>query len=146
MVSRELVFRYSLRNLRVQPGPSRNARALLAVVLGIGLLALPAATSQADEGDPVKITGLSIAALPISVGAPNQNHVVILKGTFTNTSERTITKLNLNLVYTPAITTRSELAGLIADPTSANNLIPTDTSAILRNIGPGISKNWQINL
>jgi hypothetical protein len=144
LVSRELVFRYSLRNLRVQPGPSRNARALLAVVLGIGLLALPAATSQADEGDPVKITGLSIAALPISVGAPNQNHVVILKGTFTNTSERTITKLNLNLVYTPAITTRSELAGLIADPTSANNLIPTDTSAILRNIGPGISKNWQI--
>ena len=143
-MSRELVFRYSLKNLRVQPGPSLIARVLLAAVLGIGLLALPAATSQAAEGDSVKITGLSIAALPISVGAPNQKHVVVLKGTFTNTSEQTIARLNLNLVYTPAITTRSALAELIADPTSANNLITTDTYAILRNIGPGISKNWQI--
>ena len=143
-MSRELVFRYSLKNLRVQLGPSLTARVLLAAVLGIGLLALPAATSQAAEGDSVKITGLSIAALPISVGAPNQKHVVVLKGTFTNTSEQTIARLNLNLVYTPAITTRSALAELIADPTSANNLITTDTYAILRNIGPGISKNWQI--
>jgi hypothetical protein len=77
-------------------------------------------------------------------GALGNNNVVILKGTFTNTSSQSIPKLELVLVSTPAIGSRGELAGLIADPTSASNLIPSDKSAILRNISPGVTKNWQL--
>ena len=105
---------------------------------------MPVATSQAAEGDSVNITGLNILPLADAGGTLGSNHVVFLKGTYTNTSSQAISKLELNLVSTPAIGTRGELAGLIADPTSASNLIPSDKSAILRNISPGGTKNWQL--
>jgi hypothetical protein len=105
---------------------------------------VPVATSQAAEGDSVNITGLNILPLADAGGTLGSNHVVFLKGTYTNTSSQAISKLELNLVSTPAIGTRGELAGLIADPTSASNLIPSDKSAILRNISPGGTKNWQL--
>ena len=112
--------------------------------LGVGLLAVPTATSHAAEGESVNITGLNIAAGAELPGTLSKSHVVSLRGTFTNTTDRAISKLALNLVSTPAIQTRGELAELIANPTSANDLIPSNTSAILRNIAPGASKNWQI--
>jgi hypothetical protein len=112
--------------------------------LSTGLLTVPVATSQAAEGDSVNITGLNILPLADAGGTLGSNHVVFLKGTYTNTSSQAISKLELNLVSTPAIGTRGELAGLIADPTSASNLIPSDKSAILRNISPGGTKNWQL--
>jgi hypothetical protein len=87
---------------------------------------------------------MSIAAVAGSDGTLNNNHVVFLTGTFTNTSNQAISKLELNLFSTSAIRSRGELAELIADPTSANNLRPSDTSAILRNIAPGVTKNWRI--
>jgi hypothetical protein len=117
---------------------------LAVAALSVGLLALPISPSQAAEGDTVNITGMNISAVADSGGTLSNNHVVFLRGTFTNTSSQAISKLELNLVSTPAIKTRGELSELIADPTSANSLIPSDTSAVLRNIAPGVTKNWQI--
>ena len=117
---------------------------LAVTALSVGLLAMPITPSQAAEGDTVNITGMNISAVADSGGSLSNNHVVFLRGTFTNTSSQAISKLELNLVSTPAIKTRGELAELISDPTSANSLIPSDTSAVLRNIAPGVTKNWQI--
>ena len=117
---------------------------LAAAALSVGLLALPITSSKAAEGDSVNITGMSIAAVAGSGGTLSNNHVVFLTGTFTNTSNQAISKVELNLVSTSAVRSRGELAQLIADPTSANSLRPSDTSAILRNIAPGVTKNWRI--
>ena len=138
------VFKSSPKFGRVRLGYSRITAALAVASLSVGLLALPVAPSRAAVGDPVNITGMSITAIADSGGTLSNNHVVFLKGTFTNTSSQTISRLELNLVTTPAIRSRGELAELISDPTSASNLIPSDVSAILRNISPGASKNWQI--
>lgn len=87
---------------------------------------------------------MNISAVAESGGTLSSKHVVFLKGTFTNTSSQTISELELNLVSTPEIKSRGELAELIDDPTIAENLKPSDTSAVLRNIAPGATKNWQI--
>ena len=145
MVSRQRVFRYAPKSRSIQVGYSRVVSVLAMATLSTGLLTVPVATSQAAEGDSVNITGLNILPLADAGGTLGSNHVVFLKGTYTNTSSQAISKLELNLVSTPAIGTRGELAGLIADPTSASNLIPSEISAILRNISPGATKNWQIS-
>ena len=135
-------FAPKLRSVRL--GWSRITSVFATVSLGIALLALPTGTSQAAEGDSVNITALNISAVADSVGSLSNNHIVSLQGSFTNTSSQTISKLELNLVSTPSIKSRGELAGLLADPTSADRLISSDTYAILRNIAPGVSKSWQI--
>ena len=122
----------------------RSVSIFSALGLGLWLLVLPVTSSQAAEGETVNITGLNISAVSDSGGTLGANHVVFLRGTFTNTSSQAISKLELNLVSTPAIGSRGELAGLLAEPTSASNLIPSNRSAILRNISPGETKNWQI--
>jgi len=143
-VSRQQVFKYSPKSRLIQFGFSRLTSAFMVAGLGLGLLAVPITGSRAAEGDAVNITGLNISQMAGSGGTLSTNHVVFLTGTFTNTTQQAISKLELNLVSTPAIKSRSELAELVADPTSASNLIPSNTSAILRNIAPGASKNWQI--
>lgn len=108
------------------------------------LLCLQVSASSAAEGGSVQITGLNISVLADSIDSLSTNHRVILSGTFTNTSESVIDNLELNLVSTPAIKSRTELGELLADPTSARNIKASDKSAVLRNIAPGITKNWQI--
>ena len=122
----------------------RKISVVVAAALGVGLLALPITASQAADGQSIDITGLEISARAGSGGTLSNNHIVVLKGTFTNTSSQSISKLELNLVSTPAIGSRGELAELIAEPTSASNLKPSGSSAVLRNIAPGTIKNWQI--
>lgn len=143
-MSRLQVFKYSPKIRLVQVGYSRSTSMLAAAALTIGLLALPITASQAAQGDTVDITGLSISAVADSGGTLRKNHVVNLRGTFTNTTSQAISKLELNLVSTPAIRSRGELSELMSDPTSASDLIPSNTFAILRNIAPGVTKNWQI--
>lgn len=143
-MSRLQVFKYSPKIRLVQVGYSRSTSMLAAAALTIGLLALPITASQAAQGDTVDITGLSISAVADSGGTLSKNHVVNLRGTFTNTTSQAISKLELNLVSTPAIRSRGELSELMSDPTSASDLIPSNTFAILRNIAPGVTKNWQI--
>jgi hypothetical protein len=138
------VFKYSPKIRQAQLGYSRYTSVLAVTALSVGLVALPISPSQAAEGDTVNITGMNISAVADSGGSLSNDHVVFLRGTFTNTSSQAISKLELNLVSTPAIKTRGELAELISDPTSANSLIPSDTSAVLRNIAPGVTKDWQI--
>jgi hypothetical protein len=143
-VSQRQVFKYSPKIRPVRLGYSRTISVLAAAALGLGLLTLPFTAAQAAEGKSVNITGLDISTIAGSGGTLSNNHVVSLKGTFTNTSSQAISKLELNLVSTSAIGSRGELAELIADPTSANDLKPSDVSAVLRNIAPGDTKNWQI--
>jgi hypothetical protein len=142
-VGHQQVFKSSPKINLNKLGYSRSALVLMAAI-GFGLLFLPAIDSQAAEGDSVNITSLNISAVADSGGTAGAQHIVSLTGTFTNTSDQAISKLELGLVSTPAISSRSELAGLISDPTSATSLIPSDVSAILRNIEVGQSKNWQI--
>ncbi len=115
---------------------------LLAIVAGQTLL--PAQSSQAAEGDLVSITGLKISKLADLVEPLQGRHLVELQGTFTNTTNETISELELNLVSTPAIKSRSQLAELISDPSISRNLISSDFSASLRNIVPGGTKSWRI--
>ena len=143
MVSRQPAVNFLPRIRRNQLGDGHLA-SLAVATLTFGLLALPIAPSQAAQGDSVNITGMSISPVVESVGTLSNKHVVFLKGTFTNTSSQVVSELELNLVSTSAIKSRSELAELIADPTSSNNLKPSNTSAVLRNIAPGATKNWQI--
>ena len=108
------------------------------------VLGLPAATSSAAEGGSVTISGLSISELSESNGILNTSHLVVLSGTYTNQSDKTIEKLELNLVTTPALNSRSELEDLIEDPTSSNELISSKISALLTNLAPGSTKSWKI--
>ena len=116
---------------------------LLLLAIGVSYLCVPIATSQAAEGELVGITGLNISAVNGLAGT-NSRHIVQIQGTFTNNTSEVISKLELNLVSTPAIKTRTKLADLISDPTSSSNLISSDFFAVLRNIAPGSQKNWQI--
>ena len=143
-MSRLQVFKYSPKIRPVHFGYSRSLSALAVLALCGGLLALPVTSSQAIAGDAVTITGMNISSLPDSTGTLENNQVVYLSGTFTNTSSQSISKLELNLVSTPAIKSRSALAKLIADPTSANNTKSSDISAVLLNIAPSDTRNWQI--
>ena len=142
-MSRQPAVNFLPRIRRNQLG-KRRLTSLAVAALTFGLLALPITPSQAAEGESVNITGMNISAVTESGGSLSSKHVVFLKGTFTNTSSQAISELELNLVATPAIKSRGELAELIDDPTSADNLKPSNTSAVLRNIAPGATKNWQI--
>jgi hypothetical protein len=117
---------------------------LISATIGFSLVSLPGTATQAAENNFVKITGLNISAATNSGGTLNDRHMVVLQGKFTNNTNQTISKLELNLVSTPAIKSRSQLADLISKPTTSNDLISSGTSAILRNIQPGSEKDWQI--
>jgi len=142
-VSRNQVFNFSPKNRRIHLARTRIGSLLLSLAIGVGYLYVPIATSHAAEGELVSITGLNISAVDSSAGT-NSRHIVQMQGTFTNNTNEAISKLELNLVSTPAIKTRSQLAELISDPTSSSNLISSDFFAVLRNIAPGSQKNWQI--
>jgi hypothetical protein len=124
--------------------PTRLASLLMLLTLGALHVSLPIATSQAAEAELVSITGLNISTLDDLASAKSSRHVVQVQGTFTNNTNETISRLELNLVSTPAIKTRSQLADLISDPTTSKNLISSNSSAVLRNVAPGSQKNWQI--
>ena len=138
------VFKYSPIVRPVRFGYSRLTSVLAVAALCLGLLALPDTMSQAAEGDTVKITGMNISSVPALNGTLDSNHIVYLKGTFTNTSSESIPEVELNLVSTPSIRSRGELAGLISDPTSADSFRSSNAFAVVRNIAPGDTKNWQI--
>jgi hypothetical protein len=142
-VSRNQVFNFSPKNGRIHLARTRLASFLLLLAIGASYLSIPIATSHAVEGELVDITGLNISAVDGLAGADNR-HIVQMQGTFTNTTEDTISRLELNLVSTPAIKTRTKLAELISDPTISRNIISSDFSAVLNNIAPGSQRNWQI--
>jgi len=108
------------------------------------ILCLQVTATKAAESGSVQITGLNISELADSGSSMGTSHLVVLSGTFTNTLETSIDNIEMNLVSTPAIKSRTQLGGLLADPTSARTIIPSDKSAVLRNIAPGATKNWQI--
>ena len=143
-MSRQRESRYSPSNSR--SGSVKFLRTLRSIAIGVLslVLCLQVSATNAAEGGSVQITGLDISVLADSVGSVSTSHRVILSGTFTNTSESAIENLELNLVSTPTIKSRTELGELLADPTSARALKASDKSAVLRNIAPGATKNWQI--
>ena len=130
-------FRFKPFDKRVWRIPGRSKSMVSAALVWTLVLGLPAATSSAAEGGSVTISGLSISELSESNGILNTSHLVVLSGTYTNQSDKTIEKLELNLVTTPALNSRSELEDLIEDPTSSNELISSKISALLTNLAPG---------
>ena len=137
-------FRFKPFDKRVWRIPGRSKSMVSAALVWTLVLGLPAATSSAAEGGSVTISGLSISELSESNGILNTSHLVVLSGTYTNQSDKTIEKLELNLVTTPALNSRSELEDLIEDPTSSNELISSKISALLTNLAPGSTKSWKI--
>jgi len=123
---------------------ARLGSLLLSLAIGVGYICVPIEPSQAAGNELVSITGLDISALDESAGATGSRHVVQIQGTFTNNTDEAISRLELDLVSTPAIKTRTKLAELISDPKISSNLISSDSSAVLHNIAPGSQKNWQI--
>jgi hypothetical protein len=130
---------------RFWQGLANSFAKLMAVsLIGLSLLAALVPQSIAAEGDSIQITDLTISPAAGSGGTISASHVVVIKGTFTNNTQDSIDLLELNLVSTPAIQSRTELALLLDDPTSANNLVTSDKSAVLRKINPGVEKEWRI--
>jgi Family of unknown function (DUF6049) len=144
LVSRIQAIKFLPKLGRINSRFSRFGSLLIAATIGFSLVSLSGTATQAAENNFVKITGLNISTATDSSGTFNDPHIVVLQGTFTNNTSQTISKLELNLVSTPSIKSRSQLADLISKPTASNNLISSGTSAILRNIPPGNQKNWQI--
>lgn len=124
--------------------PARFSAHLLSLAIGVSYLCVPITTSQASENELVSITGLNISAVDELASPTGNRHIVQMQGTFTNNTNGAISRLELDLVSTPAIKTRSQLSDLISDPTISSNLISSESSAVLRNIAPGSQKNWQI--
>ncbi len=143
-MSRNQVFSFSPKNRRIHLARARIGSLLLLLAIGVGCLSVPLAPSQAAEAELVSITGLNISTLSDLASATSSRHVVQIQGTFTNNTDEAISRLELNLVSTPAIKTRSQLAELISDPKISSDLISSDSFAVLRNISPGSQKNWQI--
>ena len=130
---------------RFWQGPAVSFSKIMAVsLIWLSLLVVPVSQSIAAEGDSIQITDLSISPAAGSGGTLSASHVVVLKGTFTNNTQDSIDLLKLDLVSTPAIQSRTELASLLEDPTSANDLVASDKSAVLRFIKPGDEKEWRI--
>lgn len=124
--------------------PARLRAHLLSLAIGVSYLCVPITTSQASENELVSITGLNISVVDELASPTGNRHIVQMQGTFTNNTNGSISRLELDLVSTPAIKTRSQLSDLISDPTISSNLISSESSAVLRNIAPGSQKNWQI--
>jgi hypothetical protein len=117
---------------------------LILAAIGLSVFGGPTTASQAAQTDSITITDLKVSNLDDSVGILSSRHLVTLQGTFTNTSDQEISRLELNLVSTPAIKSRSQLAELISDPTISRNLSSSDFSAVIRNLAPGAQRNWRI--
>ena len=112
---------------------------ILAIV--IAGLTVPA---HAAESNSVQITNLEITAIANLEPTDVPQHLVTLRGTFTNLTNSSIASLNLNLVTSPEITTRTELAEILDSPTNVPDLKISDKSARLQNIPPGVTKTWQV--
>jgi hypothetical protein len=119
-------------------------RQIFGFILAILIAFLPAAPAHAAASDSVQITNLEIADIPNVDPEKEPQHLVTLRGTFTNLTNSTIANLDLNLVTSQAITTRSELAEILSNPNNVPDLKVADQSARLRNIPPGVTKSWQV--
>jgi len=143
-VSRIRVLNFSPNTRRINSASVRIRTFLILAVIGLSVFGGPTTASQAAQTDSITITDLKVSNLDDSVGILNRRHLVTLQGTFTNTSDQEISRLELNLVSTSAIKSRSQLAELISDPTISRNLSSSDFSAVIRNLSPGAQRNWRI--
>lgn len=126
-----------------QPESGKFVKISTVGLLALSLLLFPVSKSQADVTDVVQITDLTISAID-SGQFPPKSHLVVLEGTYTNRTQQNIRTVELDLVSTSAIESRSQLSKLLADSNSAKKLIASNRSAILKNVAPGATKNWRI--
>ena len=129
--------------LTLQCISGRAAKISAVGLLALSLVSFPVSQSQAADNDVVNITDLKISDVD-SGQFPTTSHLVVLQGTYTNNTQKTIKSIELNLVSTSAIESRGQLSKLLADPKSAKELIASDRSAVLKNIAPGAIKTWRI--
>ena len=129
--------------LTLQCISGRAAKISAVGLLALSLVSFPVSQSQAADNDVVNITDLKISDVD-SGQFPTTSHLVVLQGTYTNNTQKTIKSVELDLVSTSAIESRGQLSKLLADPKSAKELIASDRSAVLKNIAPGAIKTWRI--
>jgi hypothetical protein len=103
------------------------------------------APAGAVEGSALRITNLAISQIMSPEDSAGTSQLVQLQGTFTNFTAEIIPEIDLDLVSTNAIRTRSELGQLISNPNEAQNLKSSDLSARINNINPGETKSWRIS-
>ena len=114
-------------------------------ILAIVVAAVPYAPANAADSAAVRITSLEITEIPSFDTEGGQQHLVILRGTYTNLTNATIANLKLNLVTSQEIRTRSELAEILGNQTNVQGLKVSDQSAKLANIPQGATRTWQIS-
>ncbi|MSY53456.1 MAG: hypothetical protein F2705_03255, partial [Actinobacteria bacterium] len=114
-------------------------------ILSIVVAAVPYAPANAADSAAVRITSLEITEIPSFDPEGGQQHLVILRGTYTNLTNATITNLKLNLVTSQEIKTRTELAEILGNQTNVQGLKVSDQSAKLANIPQGATRTWQIS-
>ena len=119
-------------------------RQIFGIVLALVVISLPFTPAHAVDANSVLITNLEITEIPSGDSANTLEHLVVMRGTFTNLTSETIANLSLNLVSSREIKTRSQLAEILRDPNDVPILRISKQSARLRNISPGTTKSWQV--
>ncbi len=118
--------------------------ALLAISFTLfGLTTAPAAAAPTD---PIRIISYVITPIQNSVSQSVPEHLVTLKGTYTNTSNAKISELTLALATSKPLANRTALGELLNEPSGFEGLKVTaaDISARLQNLAPGVTRSWQI--
>jgi uncharacterized protein DUF6049 len=139
-------------------------RPLLAVVLALAVLGLPALlapaaasaatvapagaawSSAAQNGsDPLRVSMSSLTPSALTPGTP-----IRVTGTVTNPQKQTWTALQVYLVLSPSpMTSRSQLAGAIRSPDDApvgNRVVETGRFAQIGDLRPGASRGFTLNV
>lgn len=115
-----------------------------ALILSLNLaIFLPPAS--AAETNPVSITNLVITEIPDSQdpSRPAQ-HLVRLVGEYRNTTANAIPELDLDLVTSGPIRSRSELGEILADSSVTSGQTHDGLTALLRNVQPNQIREFQI--
>lgn len=131
-----------MSRLRILP---RGFIALLTVLSSFaGASFAGISTAQAVPLTAIEISEFQISTISNLDPQSGPDQLVTLGGTFTNLTGQTIAILELNLVTSLPIKTRTELGGLLTDPTSGANLQTQNTSARLLNVSPNATRTWQV--
>ena len=123
----------------------RGFIALLTVLTSfVGTSFVGISAVQAVQSAAIEISEFQVSPISSLDPESGQEQLVTLGGTFTNLTGQTIPTLELNLVTSLPIKTRTELGGLLTDPGSGTNLQTQKVSARLLNVVPNTTRTWQI--
>lgn len=131
---------------RLQLRRHRVSAATIVILLSLATLGLTATSTSAAPNDPIGFSSYLITPMPTLDPLVPPDHLVTMRGTYTNMTDAFISELTLDLATFGPITTRTQLGELLIEPNNFDKLAvtTTKTSARLRNLAPGVTKNWQV--